>query len=154
MLFRSLARQKGWDVKIPQLDDGTYNCDVFGGDEVCFNFKFVISGILYLKDNATLQDNISAHEGIILGNYAYTLNLFSNNGDIILGNYADTCNISGRNIICGDNFEARYCNISTTIGFVILGKESVIHNPDEGDSGYNGYVSATEDIIFDDEIPS
>ena len=59
--YLELARQKGWDTQIPQLEDGTYNCDVFGGDDVTLDFWFAISGTLYLKDNATLEDSVSAH---------------------------------------------------------------------------------------------
>lgn len=122
--YLDLARQKGWDVKIPQLDDGTYNCDVFGVDGVTIYAAFTISGTLFLKDGAMLRDDISAHEGIILGNHANTYDLTSDNGDIILGNNADTCNITARNVICGDNLITNGCNVVATDGDIIIGFSS------------------------------
>ena len=144
--YLELARQKGWDTKIPQLEGGTYDCDVFGGDGVKFNFKFSISGALFLKDHAVLYGNIWARDGIILGNKASTFALSSDNGDVIIGNNADTCAITGKNVICGDELCANYWDISATDGFVILGKDLYV---DDHDDCYE--ISATEDIICDDE---
>lgn len=83
--YLELARQKGWDTKIPQLEYSTYDCDVFGGDNVTLDFEFSISGTLSLQDNAILEENISARDGIILGDDAITYNLSSDNGDVIIG---------------------------------------------------------------------
>lgn len=143
--YLKLARQKGWDVKIPQLEDGTYDCDVFGGDNVHFFFGFVISGTLCLKDKARITCNVSARNGIILGNNASTTDLFSDNGDVILGDYADTLDITGRNVICGYRLYTNGCPISATDGFVILGKDANIAITDVVE------ISATEDIICADE---
>lgn len=146
--YLELARQKGWDTKISQLEDGTYNCDIFGGDGVNFNFFLDISGTLCLKDNVLLEADMFAHDGIILGDNADTYDLYSDNGDIILGDGADTCELIGKNVICGDNLNTNYGDISATDGFVILGKD--FFNSDDGSSE----VSATEDIICDDEPAS
>lgn len=143
--YLELAKQKGWDTKIPQLEDGTYNCDIFGGDGVFFRFIFEISGTLYLKDNADFEGDVLADDGIILGDNADTNNLYSDNGDVILGDNADTCYITGKNVICGDNLNTNCGDISATDGFVILGKD--FFDSDDGSSE----VSATEDIICDDE---
>lgn len=149
--YLELAHQKGWDVKIPQLEGGTYNCDIFGGDGVTLSFGFAISGTLYLKDNAIFEKDISAHDGFILGDNAYTYNISSNNGDVVLGNNATTCELTGKNVICGDNLDTNTWNISATDGFVILGKNvsSVVNDDDDDDDDYG--ISATEDIICDDD---
>lgn len=139
--YLELAKQKGWDTKIPRLEDGTYNCDIFGGDGVTFAFEFAISGILCLKHNAELAEHVSAYGGIILGDNASTYNLFSDDGDVVLGDHANTCNINGKNVICGAFLHANYCGIYATDGNVIL---------DRAITGI-GNISATEDIICDDE---
>ena len=144
--YLKLARQKGWDVKIPLLEDGTYNCDVFGGDDVKFVFAFAISGTLFLKDNAVLERDVFAQDGIILGDGADTYGLVSDDGDVILGNYANTCRLAGKNVTCGDDLYTNKSYISATDGFVILGQNPPILKIDD-----NGKVSATEDIICDDE---
>lgn len=146
--YLELAKQKGWDTKIPQLEDGTYDCDVFGGDGVMFDFAVFITGTLYLKDEAYFLNDVSANAGIFLGNNAYTLSLSSDNGDVIIGNDAGTCSIIGKNIICGDNLETNWENICAEGGFVILGKNSPVY--EDGDEDH-GTVYATEDIICDDE---
>lgn len=145
------AKQKGWDTKIPQLEGGTCDCDVFGGNGVTFGFKFAISGTLRLKNNAVLEKDVSAHAGIILGDNAFTYGLSSNNGDVVLGNGATTCELIGKNVICGDDLDTNTWNISATDGFVILGKNvsAVVNDDDDDDDDYG--ISATEDIICDDE---
>lgn len=149
--YLELAKRKGWDTKISQLEDGTYDCDVFGGDGVTFDFEFIISGTLYLKDYAILEKNVSAHGGFILGDNAYTYGLSSDNGDVVLGNNASTCDLTGKNVICGDNLDTNVWNIYATDGFVILGKNvSAVVNDDDDDDDDCG-ISATEDIICDDE---
>ena len=131
--YLELARQKGWDVKIPQLDDGSYNCDVFGGSNVYFYFSFAISGTLFLKDYAFFSSNVSATSGIILGHKAYTYTLSSDNGDVILGNSANTCELIGKNVICGDDLNTNSWNISATNGFVVLGKNVSAFDDDDDD---------------------
>ena len=149
--YLELARQEGWNVKIPQFENGTYNCDVFGGDDVEFVFAFTISGTLFLKDNAVLKQNVSAHNGIILCDNASTFGLSSDNGDVILGNDANTCELIGKNVICGDDLDTNIWNISATNGFVVLGKDvSAVVNDDDDDDDVYG-IFATEDIICDDE---
>ena len=144
--YLELAKQKGWDTKIPRLKDSTYDCDVVGGDDVELDFcLFFISGILRLENNARLLCAISASSGIILGDNADTYDLYSDNGDIILGDGADTCELTGKNVICGDNLNTNYSDISATDGFVILGKD--FFDSDDGSCE----VFATEDIICDDE---
>ena len=144
--YLKLVKQKGWDTRIPYLSSVTYDCDVFGGDDVTLDFWFSISGTLYLKNNATLKDSVSAHAGIILGDNADTYKLSSYDGDVIIGNNANTCSITGRNVICGDDLYTNDCDISSTDGFVILGKNvSAVVNDDD----YR--IFATEDIICDDE---
>lgn len=142
--YLELAKQKGWDTKIPQLEGDIYSCDIFGGDGVKFAFTFAISGTLCLEDNADFGGNVLADDGIILGDYANTYNLSSDNGDVVLGDNADTFSITGKNVICGDNLDTNVSDISATDGFVILGKDF---------DSYDGSieVSATEDIICDDE---
>lgn len=147
--YLELAKQKGWDTKIPQLEDETYDCDVFGGDDVAFYFDFCITGTLYLKENALFEGNVSAHEGIVLGNGAGTYDLSSDSGDVIIGDDADTSEITGKNVICGDNLHSNGADISATDGFVILGKEAHIFS--RIDHNFISTVSATEDIICDDE---
>lgn len=149
--YLELAKQKGWDTKIPQLEGSTYNCDIFGGDGVEFDFEFAIFGTLCLKDNAVLKGDVSAHDGIILGDDADTYDLSSDNGDVVLGNSANTCELIGKNVICGDDLDTNAWNISATDGFVILGKNvsAVVNDDDDDDDDYG--ISATEDIICDDE---
>ncbi|MCI9039709.1 MAG: hypothetical protein HFJ29_07610 [Clostridia bacterium] len=149
--YLELAWQKGWNVKIPQLEDGTYDCDVFGGDTVHFHASFVISGTLCLENYALFDNDVSAQSGIILKDNASTYDLSSINGDVIIGNNASTCAITGKNVICGDNLDTNTWNISATDGFVILGKNNsaVVNDDDYDDDDYG--ISATEDIICDDE---
>lgn len=148
--YLELARQKGWDVKIPLLEDATYDCDVFGGSDVRFDFSFAIFGTLFLKDYAFFSYNVSAASGIILGHKACTYALSSDNGDVILGNDANTCELIGKNVICGDDLDTNIWNISATNGFVVLGKDvSAVVNDDDDDDVYG--IFATEDIICDDE---
>ncbi len=149
--YLKLARQKGWDVKIPQLENGTYDCDVFGGDNVHFRAGFVISGTLFLKDNAVLKKDVSSHNGIILGDNAFAYGLSSHNGDVVLGNNAYTCELIGKNVICGDDLDTNTWNISATDGFVVLGEDvSAVVNDDNDDDDVYG-IFATEEILYDDE---
>lgn len=143
--YLELANQKGWDTKIPQLEDDTFDCDVFGGDDVTLDFTFAISGTLCLKDNALFGGDVFAHDGIILGDDADTYDLSSDNGDVVLGNNASTCNLTGKNVICSDDLNTNYSSISATDGFVILGKDLYVDEDNDID------ISATEDIICDDE---
>lgn len=145
--YLDLAKQKGWDTKIPQLENGTYSCDIFGGVGVKFDFKFAISGTLCLKNNAVLKGDVSAHDGIILGDNADTYDLSSDNGDVVLGNNASTCELTGKNIICGAGLNANCWAISATDGFVVLGKTVSAFDDGDDDSG----ISASEDLICDDE---
>ena len=146
--YLELAKQKGWDTKLPQLEDGTYDCDIFGGDYVKFSFEFAISGTLYMKDNAYFQEKISAREGIILGDTANTFgaDIFSDNGDVIIGSHADVCQITGKNVICGDNLFTNGCHVCATDGDVILGFNSELNC-----EVFHGKVFATKDFICDDE---
>ena len=143
--YLKLARQKGWDVKIPQLEDGSFDCDVFGGDAVHFHASFVISGTLCLENYALFDNDVSAHSGIILKDNASTYDLSSINGDVIIGNNANTCWLIGKNIICGDNVDTNCWSISAIDGFVILGKNSPLLDAED-----DGKIFATEDIICDD----
>lgn len=148
--YMELAKQKGWNTKIPRLEDGTYDCDVFGGDGVELDsfYSLSFSGILCLKDNAHLHCDISADCGIILGDNVDTYDLFSDNGDIILGDNADTCELTAKNVICGDGLYTNYSSVYATDGFVILSKG---FNSDYEDND-DVEISATEDIICDDEL--
>ena len=138
--YLELAQQKGWNVKIPQLKNGTYNCDVFGGSGVTIYSAFTISGTLFLKDGAIFNTDISAHEGIILGNHANTYNLTSDNGDIILGNNASTLILTAQNVICGNYLNTDDENIFATNGNVILGHHAT-----------TGNISACNDVSIGDD---
>lgn len=144
--YLELAKQKGWDVKIPRLEDGTYDCDVFGGDGVHFHAGFVISGILCLGSHAFFAYDVSAHSGILLKDKAYTYALSAINGNIIIGNDADVCQLTGKNVICGDNLITNGCNLSATDGDVIIGFNSELNG-----EAFDGKVSASKDFICDDE---
>ena len=144
--YLELAQQKGWNVKIPQLKNGTYNCDVFGEDNVYFYLAFVISGTLCLKNHALFNNDVSAHSGIILKDKASTYDLSSINGDVIIGNDADVCELTGKNVICGDNLTTNGCNVVATDGDIIIGFNSELNSEVS-----NGKVFATKDFICDDE---
>lgn len=143
--YMELAKQKGWDTKIPQFEDYVCDCDVFGGDNIVFHFMFIISGTLYLKDNAVLEENVFARDGIFLGDGASTWNLCSDNGDVIIGALSETCELIGKNVICGNYLYTNKWSIFATDGFVILGENVRVVDND------NSIISASEDIICDDE---
>lgn len=94
----SLAQKQDWAHKIPQMEDGTYDCDVFGGDHVKFEFDINITGNLYLGDLVDTLE-ISAGGDVILGKNANTLRI-SAGGDVILGENSKNWNIdAGRDVI-------------------------------------------------------
>jgi len=137
--YLKLARQKGWDVKIPQLEDGTYDCDVFGGkgefynnhNRACLGGPIDITGTLFLGDNTEVFFHISARTGIIIGNNFRTAYLASD-GDVILGDNIILLGsehgtaISGKEIIVGQNLHA-FGDIFANDGDAIIGENADIH---------------------------
>lgn len=85
--YLDMAKQKGWNVEIPKLNTGIYDCDVFGGDDVTFDFDVYISGNLFLRDSPILE-NVFAGEDVILDGLAYTRKVFSAYGTITFGCFA------------------------------------------------------------------
>ena len=135
--YLKLAHEKGWDTSIPQLEDGTYDCDVFGGNGVLFNFDVHISG------------NLS------LGAGAFTRDIFAG-GIVALGEGADSCTITaGEDFICGDGSDIG--EIFVLNGDAIIGENSVCRSVINvtkcaviGKHSRASSVCAAEDILYDD----
>ena len=135
--YLKLAHEKGWDTRIPRLEDGTYDCDIFGGDDVLIPLNVRISGNFFL------------------GARCHTGDIFAG-GLVILGEGADPCNVTaGEGFICGDNsdlVEVFVLNGSAIIGEIsrcgahISARKYVVI----GMYSFTRMVSAGEDILYDE----
>lgn len=144
-------RKEEWKKEIPQLADGTYDCDVFGGDYVGFGFDVNISGNISLGSHSHLCNihsggsvwlgdyanafEISADDSVTIGSYSEIKKVQTNNGDICFGDFTTITDVfAGGNIVFGDNATVLDASAQGSISF---GKDSDIF----GDLNYNGSIN-------------
>lgn len=150
--YLKLAREKGWDKHIPEITDGTYDCDIFGGDNVSFCFNVFISGNLSLGDyadicgisiggSATFGINADTGDVYALGDIVFDSNAIvgtiSADGDVIISQNAETGNINSRNIIVG-----AHSSVSSLFAKGII----IIDNIKDSD-----FIYALDEVIYADE---
>lgn len=148
----AIQRQK-WKEEIPRLNDGTYDCSIFGGDYVGLQFDFHISGSIALGNHSLLcnvqadgdiylEDSSDAYEiiagvNIFIGDYSKIVCLNTNHGNVCVGDFASISRtVSGGSVKFGDS--ATVLNVSSG-GSISFGK-----NPD-----ISGNLKHKDGIFFE-----
>lgn len=136
--YLKLAKQKGWNVKIPRLTDGTCDCDVFGGDNVILEIfdDISISGNFSLGNSAkifslapSLAAHVSAGDSIYLGASVLVGNLSAKN-NITIGHGSGPSHVfAGNNVTIGNNVSAFSIHCGGTL---IAGNDLFVNVPNKG----------------------